>query len=214
MSLSLSPRVHLDAFVHCQGVVLGKKHFPLEVTYCDRTGFWRTFRINSPLSFYETKRIYPKAIPHAIVSTTGGISYDGLLQFLRDRHAALFWSNGGTKRVVFGHKGGSYQPDVLRDAGITHLLDVEHLGVPSLSHLVEKYRHTIVATMPFCPNHQPRLKKCSALAAMLVTVELHSDDTTTVEAIIPPVVTEKAAVATDDDDDEEEEEEKEYDRME
>ena len=168
--LSLSPRAHVDAFVHTEGVVLGSRYVPLELTYRDRLGYETTFRINSPVSFQEARAAHLHVRPEAIMLTSHGVPYHETLRFLQDRFHLL--QQRSREPVVFGYKGESYQPNVLRDAGIPKILNVEQLGVPAIRVLQQKYGHAVGGGTP-CPHHMsPRRNKCSRAVARLVLMDM------------------------------------------
>lgn len=119
------------ALVHTQGVVLGKTYIPLELAYWDCLGESVHLLITSPLNYSKMKRLYPKARPDVLVTTVEGVPYSRVLDYLKWRFEVL--SNAFPSiPILFGHKGNSYQPRVLLDAGIPNRINVETLGVPAL----------------------------------------------------------------------------------
>lgn len=127
----------VHAIVHTQGVVLGRTYLPLELAYYDFLGDRAHFHILSPLNYSKIKRLYPHARPDVIVITEGGTPYSEVLAYLKMRYKYL---STHTPHVVFGYKGACYQPQVLRDAGIPHTVNLETLGVPPLQKSYEACR--------------------------------------------------------------------------
>lgn len=141
-----------QALVHTQGVVLGDKYFPLELSYCDVLGHEMHFLINSPLNYSKIRRSYPYAKPDALVTMTDGTSYSEVLSFLKQREKLIEKTLGG---CTFGYKGNGYQTKVLDDAGITNRINLKML--PNLTYTGH------------CSWHKGNTSKCSryALAQML-----------------------------------------------
>lgn len=141
----------IHALVHSQGVVLGSTYYALELAYEDVTGTRAHFHITSPLGYYKMRRCYPHARPDVLVIAKGGTPYSKVLDFLKRRFRYLrdCWGEA----VVFGYKGESYQPQVLRDAGISRIINVEKLGVPALR-----------ITDNACSWHKRTLSKCALVA--------------------------------------------------
>lgn len=120
----------IHAVVHTQGVVLHRTYVPLELAYRDALGVEAHFLITSPISFSSMRKHYPHSRPDVVVVTDGGgTPYSSVLDFLKFRYACLA---NVFPRVVFGYKGNSFQPQVLKDAGIPDAVNVERLGVPAL----------------------------------------------------------------------------------
>lgn len=140
----------LSAIVHTQGVVLGSTYFPLEMAYHDILGARAHFLITSPLPYAAMRKFYPHARPDALVVTEGGTPYSEVLDFLRLRFRFLA---SQFPAVVFGYKGESYQPQMLRDAGIGSVVNVEKFGVPALQ-----------VTTNACRWHRASPSKCAATA--------------------------------------------------
>lgn len=140
----------VHALVHTQGVVLGNKYIPLELAYIDVTGYEIYFSITSPLTYFEAKRLYPHCRPDAFMSTRSGVPYPAALQFLRQRYETLVLLFGDDVR--FGHKGPTYQKEILLRAGLDdRLVNVEAFGVPNLKRLYLQH------PMRRCSLHSARL---------------------------------------------------------
>ena len=139
------------ALIHTQGVVLGKKYVTLELAYQDVMGIRAHFHIRSPLNYSAMRKFYPNARPDVVVITEGGTSYAEVIHFLKLRFRRL--SNELGPYVIFGYKGESYQPQVLRDAGIPHIMNVEKFGVPALK-----------VTDKACYLHKRNESKCALVA--------------------------------------------------
>lgn len=120
----------ISAIVHTQGVVLKSSYVPLELAYIDVLGVQAHFHINSPIPYSAMRKFYPNARPDVIVITDGGTPYSQVLEFLKNRFQFLSTLHPDT---VFGYKGASFQPQVLRDAGIASIVNLEEFGVPPLS---------------------------------------------------------------------------------
>lgn len=58
--------------------------------------------------------------------------------------------------IVFGYKGENYQPKILIDAGIPHIVNVEVFGVPPL--------RRNVAVESICSFHKGNPNKCALVA--------------------------------------------------
>lgn len=142
----------LSALVHTQGVVLGSTYFPLEMAYHDVLGVRAHLLIASPLPYAAMRKLYPRARPDALVVTTeeGATPYAEALDFLRCRSRCLA---AHLPAVVFGCKGRSYQPQILLDAGLGGVVNVEALGVPPLR-----------PTPTPCRWHRGAPSKCAAWA--------------------------------------------------
>lgn len=121
----------IHAIVHTQGVVLGNTYIPLELAYWDRLGESAHLLIASPLNYSKMKRLYPNARPDVLVTTVEGVPYSRVLDYLKWRLEVLSDAFPSIP-ILFGHKGNSYQPRVLLDAGIPNRVNVETLGVPAL----------------------------------------------------------------------------------
>lgn len=141
----------IAALVHTQGVVLDSQYVPLEMAYLDALGGRAHVHITSPISFTAMRKFFPHSRSDVTVITEGGTSYRQVLAFLRDRFQLLSYHLGPT--VAVGYKGASYQPQILRDAGIPSLVNVETLGVPALTSAVGE-----------CPWHRGSRSKCAAVA--------------------------------------------------
>lgn len=120
----------ISAIIHTQGVVLKSTYVPLELAYVDVLGVKAHFHINSPIPYSAMRKFYPNARPDVIVITGEGTPYSQVLEFLRNRFMYLMTLHPNT---VFGYKGGSFQPQVLRDAGITSIVNLEKFGVPPIT---------------------------------------------------------------------------------
>lgn len=154
----------LSALVHTQGVVLGSSYVPLEMAYVDVLGVQAHFLITSPISFTAMRKFYPHSRSDVTLVTEGGTPYSHVLEFLRTRYQCLLLLQApSAAAVVFGYKGGSYQPQILRDAGIPSIFNIEKWGsgaaLPALP--PPPPLHTAAA----CPFHPPRFRsKCAAVA--------------------------------------------------
>lgn len=140
----------LSAIVHTQGVVLGSTYVPLEMAYQDILGARAHLLITSPIPYAAMRKLYPHSRPDALVVTDGGTPYPEVLDFLRLRFRFLA---SQLPAVVFGYKGESYQPLMLRHAGIGSVVNVEKLGVPALR-----------VTAHACRWHRRSPSKCAASA--------------------------------------------------
>lgn len=148
----------MHAIIHTKGVVLNNIYVPLELAYCDVTGYFYHFHITSPLNYSEMRRQYGPVRPDVQVSVTSGTRYLDVLQFLRNRYDIL-QTLYPKDQIFFGYKGEKYQPKVLKDAEIPHIVNVETLGVPPLKEI------KITDNFAFsCPLHKGRLDKCALLA--------------------------------------------------
>lgn len=143
----------IHAIVHTQGVVLGRTYMPLELAYWDITNFRAHFIITSPINYYKMRRLYPHSRPDVMMITDGGTPYSEVLRFLRNRY--LYLQQILAPRIVFGYKGESFQPQVLRDAGIPDRVNLEVYGVPPLKH--ENANGA-------CPWHKGNRSKCALVA--------------------------------------------------
>lgn len=141
-----------QALIHTQGVVLGDKYVPLELSYTDVLGHEMHFLINSPINYSKIRRCYPFAKPDVIVTMTDGIAYSEVLTFLKERKNTIEKALGG---CTFGYKGNGYQTKVLDDAGIVNRINLKML--PSLHYIGH------------CSWHKGKASKCSraALVQML-----------------------------------------------
>lgn len=155
----------LTAVVHTQGVVLQSTYIPLEVAYHDVLGFSFHALITSPLSHDALRHFYPHARSDVTMVENGGTPYSDVLQQLRERACIL---STHYPRVVFGYKGESYQPQILRDAGIVDILNVETLGVPRLP-----------PTEEVCSWHTRRSSKCAWVSLRHILRHLPSDISST-----------------------------------
>lgn len=151
----------LVALVHTQGVVLGSKYIPLEMAYVDILRMQAHFHITSPISFTAMRKFFPHSRSDVTMITEGGISYAQVLAFLNQRFHylnALFPQSTGS----FGCKGTTYQTQILKDAGISNIINVETLGVPALRHARVD---TITDLTAYCPWHiGRRWNKCAKVA--------------------------------------------------
>lgn len=147
----------IHALVHTTGVFMGRHYFALEMSYWDITGNGQTFQIKSPVHYYQLVKDYPHARPDAVMSTVHGCSQQDVGQFLRLCYAHL-QERLGISDVVFGYKGPN-QRDFLLRHGISNIIDVGTIGVPSLSMLKQLY------VSPPCALHVSPYSKC-ALAAV------------------------------------------------
>jgi hypothetical protein len=170
MSIDLLYSPRIDAFVHTQGVVWGDRYVVLEFSYFDRTGAQLTALVRSPAPYRRAKCMFPTSLePDAIVSTRYGMSYSQLLAFLAERYRLL--QSESQQQVVFGYKGSTYQPNVLRASGVPCIFNVERWGLPSLAQLAKS--HPEVSMRVRCPHHvRPGFDKCSEIAARLVLTKL------------------------------------------
>lgn len=153
----------MQAIVHTKGVVLGDKYVPLELAYCDVTGLLSCFHITSPMNYSKMRKCYPLARPDVEVTTSGGIIYSDVLKYLKDRYEFLQNLFPNTE-IVFGYKGGSFQPNILKDAGIRNIMNVEQLGVPTVNRNIMNSAN--------CPLHKGNLKKCALVALNQITHHL------------------------------------------
>lgn len=119
----------ISAIVHTQGVVLDSTYVPLELAYIDVLGVRAHFHINSPIPYTAMRKIYPNSRPDVTVITEGGTPYAQVLAFLKKRFELFVAMHPST---VFGYKGESFQPQVLRDAGIPSMINLEKFGIPAL----------------------------------------------------------------------------------
>lgn len=148
----------MHAIIHTKGAVLGNTYVPLELAYQDTLGTFCYFLITSPMNYSKMVRHYPGVRSDVLVTTTQGTSYSDILHFLRNRFEFL-QNTFPDVPVVFGCKGESYQPKILRDAGISNIVNVEKFGVPSIN------RGPIPTVNPVsCPYHKGNLSKCAAVA--------------------------------------------------
>lgn len=145
----ISPEM-LSAIVHTQGVVLGSTYIPLEMAYHDILNMRAHFHITSPVPYAAMRKLYPHSRPDVLVVAEGGTPYWEVLDFLKVRFRFLA---SQFPAVVFGYKGESYQPQILRDAGIGSVVNVEKFGVPALQ-----------ATADACRWHARIPSKCAVKA--------------------------------------------------
>lgn len=145
----------MHAIIHTKGVVLNGTYTPLELAYRDKTGMLCHFLITSPTNFSKMVKMDPRCRPDVLVTTTEGTHYTEVLKFLQDRFSFL-QNSFPDETVVFGFKGESYQPKILKDAGITDIVNVEQFGVPPLNR-VQFYQ-------VICPWHKGDMNKCALVA--------------------------------------------------
>lgn len=147
------------AFVHTQGVVLGKKYIPLELSYVDFMGYRQTFLIQSPISYKKAIRCYPLSKPEVIMTTRNGIPIEYIVRFLKERYNLL-------GRSPFLCKGESYQPDILKRANIPYT-NIETVSkVPSIRTLERLYPYIDKTNCPF--HAYPGRNKCSTHVVRLL----------------------------------------------
>lgn len=140
----------IHAVVHTQGVVLNRTYVPLELAYRDVLGVQAHFLITSPISFSRMRKLYPNSRPDVLVLADQGTPYSSVLNFLKFRYDCL---HNVYPQTVFGYKGNSFQPQVLKDAGIPFILNLEKFGIPA------------IIRSGTCPWHIGNQRKC-ALAAL------------------------------------------------
>lgn len=154
----------VHALIHTQGVVLNRTYIALELAYQDVSGFRTHFIITSPISFSKMKQKYRHVHADVLVTTHSGTPYSNVIQFLKDRQAFLRLYCK-TDRICFGFKGNSYQPQILRDAGIADTINVEIFEVvPPLAHSGIWHPH--------CSWHKSR-GKCALVALEHILFHLH-----------------------------------------
>lgn len=147
----------IHALVHTTGVLTDQRYFALEMSYWDVTGNQQTLQIKSPIHYYQFVMDYPHSRPDAIMSKVNGCSQRDVRQFLQWCYANL-QEKLKTPDIVFGYKGPN-QRDFLLRHGISNIVDVGTIGVPSLSLLKQLY------VPPLCKLHVSPYSKC-ALAAV------------------------------------------------
>lgn len=153
----------MQAIIHTKGVVLGETYVPLELAYQDTLGTFCYFLITSPMNYSKMVRWYPGVRPDVLVTTTQGTPYSQILHFLKNRFEFLQNAFPDVP-VFFGYKGESYQPKILRDAGILNVVNVEKFGVPPIN------RGPILSVKPVpCPWHKGNLNKCAMVALQQIT---------------------------------------------
>ena len=145
----------MHAITHTKGVVLNKTYIPLELAYQDVTGLLCHFHITSPMTYSKMRRMYPHCRPDVEVSINHGIPYSEVLKFLKNRHESLQQMYPYTS-IIFGYKGEMYQPQILKDAAIPNIVNVERYGVPPL--------HPVIINDIFCSLHKGNLNKCALVA--------------------------------------------------
>lgn len=153
----------ITALVHSQGIVVDKKFYALEIAYIDVTGYRRVFLVNSPFTFHDIRYMYPKLRIHVLMTRYDGTSYGDVVKFLKQRYEHLSQQFPNTS-IVFGHKGESYQKNVLESARVPRI-NIEKYGVPSLSELENMFPEITVS----CPNHVGIYKnKCAYRCTLLL----------------------------------------------
>lgn len=155
----------VHALVHTTGVVLGREYVPLEVAYCDVTGYEYCFLLRSPMSFRVAQTNYPYVQPDARMSTHNGVTLDTVRQFVHDRISIL---KDVLKRsdIVFGYKGESHQKKFLDLMDVPHTVNVERFLVPSLFILRQLYPYMVVTD---CPYHVTISRCAFSAVRMLIT---------------------------------------------
>lgn len=156
----------IHALVHTQGTVVTNRYLILEVAYVDVTGATMHCHVKSPLSFGNAKRINPGIRSDVIMTNEHGVSYASVLNFLCDRYRCLQEQLNETE-IVFGYRGNNYQPKILRDTGLPHIVNIESLGtLPSLK--------TLLGTSNGgCPFHTRDTLKCARRAVEFMWNALH-----------------------------------------
>lgn len=148
---------HIHALVHTQGVVVTNKYIVLEFAYRDVTGVVEHCLVKSPLSFRDAKRKDFRIRPDVIMTNEHGVPYASVLNFVCNQYYRLR-NVLRVENVVFGFKGNSYQPKILRDAGLSSIVNIEDLGgIPSLKTLTLEGNGG-------CPFHARNSLKCAKRA--------------------------------------------------
>lgn len=153
----------VHALVHTTGVILEKKYVPLELAYWDVTGYEIHFLLNSPYSYSDTIRRFPHASPDVLVTIDRGTSLSSVLHFLRVRHQQLQQTFPNVE-IVFACKGNNMQMDVLKQAHLQHIVNVETLGVPSLRVLSQMFPNFVF----FGCSWHIKYGKCARSAVRLI----------------------------------------------
>lgn len=156
----------VHALIHTTGVILGNEYFPLEMAYIDVMGYETTIHIKSPIDFMTAQREYPNARPDAVMSKYMGVSTNQWKQFLKRQYESL-QAQCGTPHIVFGCKGNSNQMQVLKQADIPIVVNMETLNMPSLAALKNMYPHLV---LPNCPWHVKPTDKCARLSVVLMAM--------------------------------------------
>lgn len=146
----------MHAIIHTKGVLLNKIYVPLELAYHDFTGEICHFHIQSPMTYSAMRKFFPNARPDVYVTTTDGTPHPNVLGFLKTRQTYLRSLLPSEVPVVFGYKGENFQPQILKEAGIENIVNVETFGVPPLD------RH--VQPSSVCHLHKGNLNKCALVA--------------------------------------------------
>ena len=164
------------AFVNSQGFVINKKFYCLEFTYTDIiTNGLLCYRYHAFVEcpFSDIKSEYPKLPINVIVNPPcPTVTYDFLVNFLRKRYQEIqkLYPN---EQLVFCYKGDKHQSQVLRDANIPNILNIDIVGVPSLGWLMYMYPNE----KTICSYHPKRVKQCAQRTLKLVEIFLnHNKD--------------------------------------
>lgn len=157
--------MEIHAIIHTTGVCLNDRYYPLELAYLDSTGESLHFLINSPYSYHEFCRNFPRAYkPDAIMTKCHGTSIQQVRKTLRNQFEKLGQLIGKHK-VCFGYKGPQTQARVLIDAGIPNIAELDSFGVPSLKSLYASNKGDLVN----CPWHIHPNAKCAKVAVQLLS---------------------------------------------
>lgn len=152
----------IHAIVHTVGVSLQGEYCVLELAYTDVLQHQTHFLINCPVSFPRGRReniFY--SMPDAIVTRRGGVPQSHVFKFLKERYNVLVQALAGHP-VIFGYKGIANQPQVLIDAGIPNIVNLETYGLRS----VEEFKQYV--EKPKCNNHKGAQSKCALYMIELI----------------------------------------------
>lgn len=163
-------KMSIVALCHTEGVVLrNKKYCVLELAYYDVYRVSRHFLVRSPISYrnaLRTQAILPKSLEVLMCrkhfyKDQKVYTFQEIIAFLQERYGQLKTLFGIS--VVFGYKGGSYQPDVLVKAGIPSF-NIERLGCPSIRSLTQP----LLVLRPPCLFHPSTENKCALHILQLI----------------------------------------------
>ena len=153
----------IAAIVHSQGFVINKMFYCLEFSYTDILERRHHFFVESPFTFSNLKFHYPLLPITVTVNPPMRMKYNEVLKFLRLKYRELEKAFPD-RRLFFGYKGKSYQLDILYNAGIEKVMNVENLGVPSIQRLTEMYPEELM----LCRYHPRRETRCAERTVRLV----------------------------------------------
>ena len=152
----------LVAWIHTEGALLSNKYHVFELAYQDILGMQKTFFIKSPISYYTAKKQNPylQKSCETIICTKSMYknnkvySFNSVLNFLKKQ---FYLFKMIFKNCLFGYKGASFQPDILRKANIP-AINLEDLKFPSIATLAQRYPHI---KRQYCPFHPSKYNKCA-----------------------------------------------------